>query len=89
MVLMVDGLPQGINRTKWLVLPGQVPVLSQLVLVLLRPFGYQPLGSAGHPSGDQLEVVDVERGLVVAVGSVEVWTALVLGLVEVLQITIP
>jgi hypothetical protein len=66
MTLMVEGLSEGINRAWRLVLASQIPVLPQLFLMLLRPFDHQFLGATRQPTCNQLEVVDIERGLVVA-----------------------
>lgn len=89
MILMVEGLPKRINRAWRQVLASQIPVLQQLFSMFLRPFGHELLGATGQPARDQLETVDVERGLIVAVGGVEVRPALVLRPSKYIQITIP
>jgi hypothetical protein len=69
---MVDRLSQGFDRLKRLMPARAFPVVAQLALVPTRPLGHQPPSPRRQFAGDDGEALDVDRGLVVAVGGVEV-----------------
>jgi hypothetical protein len=71
MNVMVEPLSKRIDGLQRLVTARAVPILAQLRLMLARPFDDEPEGARRNRTRDDREVFDVDRGLVVAVPSVE------------------
>jgi hypothetical protein len=69
--VLVERLPKRIDELQRLVAARAVPVLAQLRLMLARPFDDEPEGARRNPTGDDRQVFDVDRSLVIAVPGVE------------------
>ena len=76
-------LSQWVDPLERLVPTGAVPVLAQFSLMCPCPLDDEPSGASWQPPGDDGQVFDVARGLVIAIACVEVRPTQVVGLIVV------
>src|ERR1022692_1770624 len=80
---MVERSAQRVDGLKRLVAARAIPVIAQLGLMRPRPLDYEPPAARRQPAGDDRHALDVDRGLVLSVGGVEVRASSVVCLVEI------
>src|SRR6266542_4333687 len=78
---MVPPSAERLDRLKRLVAAGAVPVVVKFGLMSTSPFNHEAEGARRELAGDDLEVFNVDRTLVVGVGSVKVRSTEVVALV--------
>jgi hypothetical protein len=78
---MVDRLSERLDWPQRFVPPRALPVLPQLALMGTRPLDHESSSSGRKLAGDDLEALNVHRGLVVAIGGMEVRPTEMVGLV--------